>query len=129
MGFRVGYTADSFDQVFVGVHARAAELKQNLAFQPSLEVGFGDDVTLVAGNADIFYEFSEFETALWSFYAGGGVLISWGDYASASDWNVGLGIAGGARYKISEGKRLFSEVRFGIEDAPDFKISIGLTFF
>jgi hypothetical protein len=130
LGVRIGYTADSFNQFHFGGHARVGEIVRNLAFQPSVELGLGDNVTLLAGNADIFYEFTELQTSDWAFYAGGGVVLSYIDVdPGGDDTNFGLDIAGGARYTVSQNKRLFGEVRIGLEDAPDFKISVGLTFF
>jgi hypothetical protein len=134
IGFRVGYTGDEAKQIHFGGHARVAEIARNLAVQPSIELGFGDNTTLLAGNADLFYEFSELATSMWGFYAGGGVVLSYVNVDvpegfDGSSTNVGLSVAGGARYNVAEGKHLMGEIRFGIEDAPDFKVTVGLTFF
>jgi hypothetical protein len=136
LGARIGYTSDEIDQFHLGGHIRLFELARNVAVQPSLEIGFGDDATLIAVNGDVFYEFTELETPEWSFYAGGGLVFSYVNFdvpegidVDDDDTNLGLDIAGGARYQISPGARLFTEIRIGLEDAPDFKITAGVTFF
>ena len=130
LGFRVGYTSDTFDQFHFGGHARLFELAPNFVIQPSLELGLGDNVTFWAGNVDIFYEFSELATPSWSFYAGGGVVLSHASFdGGGNKSNFGLDLAGGVTYALLPATKLFTEVRFGLEDAPDFKISVGLTFF
>ena len=130
-GFRAGYTGDSdFQQLFVGCHAEVARPFGNTGLQPSLEIGFGDDIFVIALNLDLFYQFTELAQKDWSFYAGGGVAINhFNPDGLSSHTEFGLNVAGGVGLMISRSNRLFTEIRIGLEDSPDFKISLGLTFF
>lgn len=130
-GLRAGYAGDhDYQQLFVGLHAEVARPFINTALQPSLEVGFGDDLLLIALNVDLFYEFTELAQNDWSFYAGGGVAINhFNPDNGSSHTEFGLNLAGGVGRMISRSNRLFAELRIGLEDAPDFKLSLGITFF
>ena len=57
-GLRGGATFDP-DQVHVGVHMNGGELFNDGWFIPNVEVGFGDDVTLIAINPELVYKFNE----------------------------------------------------------------------
>ncbi|MFO7652825.1 MAG: hypothetical protein R6X25_03280 [Candidatus Krumholzibacteriia bacterium] len=130
LGARLGYTHDDgLDQFHVGGHARVAEFTRNVFLQPSVELGFGDDATLLAFNGDLFYDFTEFATSQWTFYAGGGIVLSYFERGGFDDWNFGLDLAGGAGYHVSPGTRVFGEIRIGLEDTPDLKLTAGVTFF
>ena len=84
-GFRAGYTGDDdFQQLFVGAHAEVARPLPNTRLQPSFEVGFGDDLLVIALNLDLFYQFTELAQNDWSFYAGGGVALNYYDPDGAS---------------------------------------------
>jgi hypothetical protein len=130
-GLRIGYTGDdAFKQLFAGGYAEVAQPLPNTGLQPSLEFGFGDDVFVLAANLDLFYKFTELAKEPWSFYGGGGVALNLFDPdPGSSSTEFGLNLAGGVGYTISERNRLVAEVRVGLEDSPDFKISLGLTFF
>jgi hypothetical protein len=130
-GLRAGYAGDTdYQQLFVGAHAQVARPLPNTVLQPSVEVGFGDDLLLIALNVDLFYEFTELAQNDWSFYAGGGVAINYFNPADFSaETEFGLNLAGGVGHMISRSSRLVAEVRIGLEDAPDVKVSLGVTFF
>jgi hypothetical protein len=53
-GPRGGMTMDP-DQAHFGMHVDAGEIVPRLRFQPNLEMGFGDDLFLVAFNAEAIY--------------------------------------------------------------------------
>jgi len=54
IGGRVGATLDP-DQVHFGVHADLGEIVEQLVFRPNVEVGVGNDLTLVAINPEVVY--------------------------------------------------------------------------
>jgi hypothetical protein len=55
-GLRGGATVDP-DQVHVGAHINAGEFAPRVRFQPSFEVGFGNDLVVGAINLDALYTF------------------------------------------------------------------------
>ena len=55
-GIRAGISVDP-DQFFVGGHYETGPLVDRLHFKPNIEVGFGDDITLVGVNFEFVYKF------------------------------------------------------------------------
>ena len=53
---RAGISVDP-DQFFVGGHYETGPLVDRLHFKPNIEVGFGDDITLVGVNFEFVYKF------------------------------------------------------------------------
>jgi hypothetical protein len=128
-GIRAGVSSDP-DQVYGGVHFNLGEFATNVRFRPSLEVGFGDDVTLVQVNAEVHYVFNKVQ--VWKPYVGGLVDFSWYDLDDAppqaddSDTNVGLMGVGGVETRLKSGVGMFFEGKIGLtDDDPDFKVGIG----
>jgi hypothetical protein len=130
-GPRVGYTHDSgLDQFHFGGQAWIADVFTNtIVILPSVELGVGNDVTLLAINGDFVYEFTEFAQNDWGFYAGAGLALNRWDVGDASDTDLGLNILGGVTRKLAGSKTAFGEFRLGLEDSPDFKLTVGLNFF
>jgi hypothetical protein len=130
IGARAGYTADETDQFHIGGHFTAAKPFLGFSLVPSLEIGFGDEVTLFAINGDLLYTFPELATAEWSLYAGGGPALNLVKVDHGEDHeDFGLNAVGGVVRKLKSGNDLLLELRLGLEDSPDFKITAGLTFF
>ena len=71
-GVRAGFAADP-DQFVVGGHLESPGLTNSgrLRLRPSVEIGIGDDTTIVAGNMDFVYVM-EVPSSEWSTYFGGG---------------------------------------------------------
>jgi len=132
-GPRVGLTVDP-DQVHFGAHLDFGNFAQRVRFQPNFELGFGDDITLAALNFEAAYRFRS-NWAIWTPYLGGGLglnFYSWDDghnLGDDSDTKVGLNILGGVERGLASGDRFFVELKLGIGDSPDFKFTVGWTFF
>jgi hypothetical protein len=129
-GLRGGFTFDP-DQIHVGAHATFGEFFTNGFFVPNVEIGFGNDATLIAINPELVYRFSS--QSEWGFYAGGGLginIYNWDDdgHGDGSNTDLGVNILGGARRGLSSGNDLFLELKLGLIDSPDAKITIGVTF-
>ncbi len=130
-GGRVGATLDP-EQVHVGFHLDLGDIAERLRLQPNVEIGFGDNATLVAINPEVFYLFTPHNR--WTPYAGGGLginIINWDDKAGMADnteTEIGLNLLGGIETKISDTTKFFGEVKFGVGDSPDAKFAVGLTF-
>jgi hypothetical protein len=67
-GVRAGLSNNP-DQVYGGVHWDLGEFAKNVRFRPNVEVGFGDNVNLIMGNAEVHYVFSQVQ--VWKPYVGG----------------------------------------------------------
>ena len=124
-GPRIGFSS-SPDQLVFGGQLAVDGIAPDVTFDPSLELGFGDDETTIALNFDGHYHF---KGARWRPYAGVGVGILFenpdpGD----SDTVVGGSVIIGAGVPASAGSRFFSELKLGIGDAPDLKFMVGWNF-
>ena len=131
LGIRGGYTSwESVNQFHFGGHVKLGDLFPNVALTPNLELGFGDNTTVVAVNGDLVYRFTELANAPWGPYAGGCLSFIFVDVSGAgSDTDLGLSGVLGTTYALSGGNEVFAEVRLGIMDSPGFKFTVGYTFF
>src|SRR5262245_7666075 len=73
-GPRVGISSNP-DQLVVGGQIVISPIAQNISFEPDVELGFGDDVTLVAINGDFHYNF-QLSGSDWTPYAGFGIGVN-----------------------------------------------------
>lgn len=127
-GPRVGYTNfGSLDQIHLGGHVELVRFTPNLQLIPSLEVGSGDG-TLIALNGDVVYEFTELASGPWSFYGGGGPVLTRYDHGRFESTDFALNLVAGVTRSVRADRHWFGELRLGLEDAPDLKLTIGLTF-
>lgn len=129
-GVRLGVTSDP-DQLYAGVHFELGELARNVRFRPTLEIGSGDDVTLIQGEGEFHYVFSKVQ--VWKPYLGGGVGLSHVSVdtpaGSASDNDVSVMVLGGLETKLKSGTRFFLEMKLGLgDDDPDLKLGAGWTW-
>jgi len=133
-GIRGGATFDP-DQIHLGVHMNGGELFTDGWFIPNIEVGFGDDLTLIALNPELVYKFNRRSSADWGFYIGAGLGINfytWDDDefgGDGSETELGVNCLGGMSRKLSAGNDLFFELKLGAADSPDAKVTVGLTFY
>ena len=125
-GPRVG-VADDPDQVIVGAHWDLGEFTENLRFQPSAEVGFGDDANAFLGNAMVAWYFKT--KGKIQPYAGGQVVLGWFDPDEGeSDTEIGGSPVGGIEMTLKGGSRFLAEIQFGFGDIHDAKVMVGWTF-
>jgi hypothetical protein len=122
-GIRGGMSVDP-DQFYFGGHLETSPLIDRLHFRPNLEVGFGDDLTLIAANMEFVYKFPR--KGSWGLYAGGGPALNiyMVDGADDGDTDAGLNLLIG--FENTSG--LFFEFKLGVVDSPDFKFGVGWTF-
>lgn len=122
-GVRGGISIDP-DQAYIGAHYVTAPLVDRLRFQPSVEVGVGDDLTVVALNFEFAYYFPAGRD--WQMYAGGGPAINIidSDFRDSSDSEGGFNILLGVAHR----RGLFFELKVGAVDSPDLKFGVGYTF-
>lgn len=128
-GPRLGYTHDTnLDQFHFGGHVVFPNITSNLHIIPSVELGVGDG-TLLGINGDLVYEFTELASGKWSFYAGGGPTLTYFTMDGYDSTDFALSLVAGTTFDVAETRELFAEFRFGLEDAPALKVTLGLTFF
>jgi opacity protein-like surface antigen len=72
-----GGVSDRPDQLLVGVQADFGELIENLRFEPNVELGVGDDQTILSLSAPVFYRWPE--SGPFDFYGGGGIAVGFVD--------------------------------------------------
>jgi opacity protein-like surface antigen len=136
-GVRVGASADP-DQIYGGVHFNLGEFAKDVRFRPTIELGFGDDVTTLEALAEVHYVFSKVQ--VWKPYVGGGIGLAYVNVddndngngngnGDDSDTEFAFAIMGGAETKLKSGNGFFIEGKIGLGDNdPDFKVGVGWSF-
>jgi len=131
-GPRVGLSSDP-DQALVGVQFDLGEFAPNVRWQPSIELGYGDDKASFYGNFMVSYYFPV--KAAVTPYAGGQVT-AWLFDQDGPDPNfddgfnaeIGAYAVGGIETKLKGGTRFLAEVQVGVGDVPDVRVLVGWTF-
>jgi hypothetical protein len=120
-GVRVGASLDP-DQFYFGGHIETAPLADQVTFRPNVEIGVGNNATVVAINFELAYKFPPRQG--WHLYAAAGPalnIINANSNASAQGgFTIGLG--------VEHRDGLFAEVKAGAINSPSFKIGIGYRF-
>ena len=80
VAFAGGLASDP-DQVVVGAQFLAGEWISRVAFTPNVELGFGDDFTILSGTAPALYRFRTNSNV--TPYVGGGVTLGFEQVAGA----------------------------------------------
>jgi hypothetical protein len=120
-GVRVGVSAEP-DQFYFGGHIETAPLVDRITFRPNIEVGVGNDLTLVALNFDLAYKFRSKKS--WNVYGFGGPALN----ISSADNNTETGGGFSLGVGLEDRKGLFGEIKVGLGDSPEFKFGIGYRF-
>jgi hypothetical protein len=120
-GIRGGISVDP-DQFYVGGHLETAPLIDRLYFRPNLEVGFGDDLTLIGANMEFVYKFTTRRPM--NLYAGAGPALNIFMNDDDSDTEAGFNFLVG----METPKGLFFEFKVGAMDSPDLKFGVGYTW-
>jgi hypothetical protein len=127
-GVRAGVSGSPGQFVFGG-HVETAPLIEHVTFRPNIEIGVGDNVTLIAINFEFAY-WIPIQKQPWSVYLGGGpaaVIQSFrGERAGHGDSGVGGGFNVLVGLQHKEG--LFTEVKVGAMDSPSVKFTVGYVF-
>ena len=123
VGIRAGVSADP-DQFYFGGHIETRPLAERLRFRPNVEVGVGDDVTLIAINLEFAWHFAS--SRPWHLYLGAGPALNIynvdrGPNDDDTEADGGFNILIGAQHRGG----LFAEFKIGAVDSPDIKLGIG----
>ena len=125
-GLRGGATVNP-DQGHVGFHINAGTFAPKVRFQPSVEVGFGSNRYVGAVNIDAFYTFTG---RSWLPYLGAGLGLSFTHIDRQEhrydgvDVDAGLNLVAG--FEAGRSNRYLLEIRAGVGDIPDFKVTVGI---
>jgi 3D (Asp-Asp-Asp) domain-containing protein len=123
LGVRAGASVDP-DQFYGGVHFETRELAEHLRFRPNVEVGVGDDVTLVAFNFEFTYRLPPAalprSLSMWHLYVGGGPALN---IVDSSDDTRSEGASTGWSARPSQRPVRGSQVRRAQES--DLQVAVG----
>jgi len=118
IGVRAGASANP-DQFYFGGHGETPALFDRLHFRPNIEIGVGNNVTLVAFNIEFAYHIPTGRN--WYTYVGAGPALNMirfnGNTNSEGGFNLLLG--------VQHNSGLFAEIKAGLADSPDFKVGVG----
>jgi len=129
-GVRGGLSSDP-DQGYGGVHVNMGEFTKDVRFRPSVELGFGDDQTVLQMLAEVHYVFSNVQT--WQPYVGGGLGLTYVNYDDNhnddSDTDLSFNPMVGIETAIDESRKFFFEIKLGLTDNdPDIKFGVGVSW-
>ena len=111
------------DQFVVGVQAfMGSRLLGVVRLAPSVDVGFGDNVTATLINLDLLSGSLTLPGSDIGFYAGAGGSAAIFSSNGSSDTEWGVNIVGGADFA----RRFFGEARFGLDKMPDVRLLVGV---
>jgi hypothetical protein len=120
-GVRAGVSSDP-DQFYFGGHVETGPLVDRLHFRPNIEIGLGDDLTVIALNFEFAYHFPSRRP--WALYVGGGPALNIVDHDEDTEAEGGFNVLFGVEH--NEG--LFVELKVGMSDSPDLKFGVGWSF-
>lgn len=128
-GLRGGATINP-DQGHIGFHINAGNFAPKVRFQPSFEFGFGSHRYVGAVNIDAFYTFTG--RSSWMPYLGAGLGLSFTHIDRDEHRNDGVDVDAGlnlvAGFEAGERNQFLLEIRAGVGDIPDFKVTAGINF-
>lgn len=138
-GPRVGFSIDP-DQLTIGGYVGTTEFSPNFRARPSIDLGFGNDFFTWLTNADVQYEFPTTSFPAVPFVGAGlgigyykndipEVTTAFGTVGgSASSTEIGLNLYGGLENDLGGSRTGSIELRLGLGDIPDFKVTAALGF-
>ncbi len=133
-GPRIGL-ADDPDQVVVGAHFDLGEFSRYVAFKPNLELGFGDDHTILTLTAPVHYRWERLRGTDVVPYAGAGVSAAIvnrddrpGKKGDDTDFEFSLRAIGGAEFPLRNERSFFIEINLAIGEPHDIQAIVGWNY-
>jgi len=124
----IGVRPDQFVAGAQAVMAVMGKFADVVDFAPSVDVGAGDNVTVLTLNPDIRLAFSPPKSDV-SFYGQVGPTFAFIDPKHGDgDTEIGLTLSSGLAFPMGRSNLYTLEVRFGIGDIPDLRVLSGLQF-
>lgn len=124
-GIRGGLSIDP-DQFYVGAHLETSPIVDRFYFRPNVEVGFGDDLTLIGANMEFVYKFTTRRP--WNFYAGAGPALNVYMFDGPGDNDAETEAGFNGLIGVESSRGLFFEFKIGAIDSPEFKFGVGYTW-
>ncbi len=119
-GVRVGVGLNP-EQFVIGFRF-GVDRKKPPRLVPSVDFGFGDNITTIALNFDFIWRL-RVEGTTRVIYGGAGPTVAFmNPHGSGSSWNVGLTVVAGMRISPNLKRPLNVEARFGSGDIPDLRV-------
>jgi hypothetical protein len=126
VGAQIGVSA-SPDQFYLGFHYDTGYLVEHLSFRPNLNLGFGDNQTLVAANFEFAYWLPN-RNQPYTIYVGGGPAVNIFRYdipgGTTTSAKPGFNLLVGGVHKSG----LFAELKVGLIDSPAVRFGVGYTW-
>lgn len=118
LGLKAGVAIGDLDQFFIGFFT-PIPLERLLLFQPSLELGFGDNATSLLVSMDFLYRLRR------NFSAGGGIGVLYNSFSKGgSKTDPSLSLFFNFRYPVRR-TDIFWEIRAQISDYSQLRLSFG----
>lgn len=121
LGAEVGISGGP-NQFYVGGNYTSPAIANYVQARPNVEIGFGDDQTLLAVNFDFIHN-QKLKNHPASIYFGGGpsfnTSFTTGDHETGAGFDVLVGASSG---------RFFGEVKLGVGNSPTIKAGVGYNF-
>ena len=125
-GLRLGMS-QSPDQFVVGLQAHMGNIFEIGKFAPSLDLGLGNDVTVLTLNGDLYFPlFAPPKSSLRFFAAFGPTLAYYNADKWGSDTEIGVSGSIGLTSPMGSNNLYNLELKLGFGDIPDLKILFGL---
>lgn len=118
------------DQFVVGAQTVLGHLFRppSPRFAPSVDIGFGDNVTVITLNADFRVMVSPPKSNAFVYLQAGPTISIVDPKHGDGDTDIGLTISGGVNFPMGPSNFYSLEGRIGVGDVPDFRILLGFQF-
>lgn len=132
-GPRAG-VADNPDQIVLGAQADFGEFIPRLRFQPDVELGLGDDHTILSFSAPVHYLLPL--EGNFTLCGGGGIMVGWIDEdenarrrvdEDGSEIDISPMLAGGVEWPLGR-QRILVELKAAGGEQQDLKLMVGWMF-
>ncbi len=133
IGARLG-VGDDPDQIIGGVQIDLGRFYDDFRFVPSLDLGLGDDATMLLATAPVHYVIPNASAV--TPYFGVGLVVGWIDYDDDfpgrgnddSEVEIGFKALAGVEGKLRGGRRVFAELAVLSDDFHDIQLVGGISW-
>jgi hypothetical protein len=122
VGFQGGVSIDP-EQIYIGSHLETGEIARGIYFRPSIDGGFGSDLTLASINVEFLYKYDI--NPGWKIYQGGGPAVHIFRAGEPAQTDVTGGLTFVFGFVHTSG--LFAEFKVGSGRGPNLKFGVGFT--
>lgn len=121
VGLKTGVAIGDLDQFFFGLFTQIP-IERLLLFQPTFELGFGDNATSLFVSMDFLYRLRR------NFSAGGGIGVLYNSFSGGgSKTDPSLSLFFNFRYPVRR-TDIFWEIRAQLSDHSQLRLSFGFLF-